>query len=500
MSILRNSLANFLGGVLPALVLLVTIPIMVSGLGLTNYGLLTLVGAITGYFSIIDINLTAGSVKYIAEYRALGDTRRESQTIILGLGFYLALGVIGAGALLLFAVQLATRVFNIPPSLQIVAVSAIRLAALGFLISQVQQYLNSLPQAIQRYDVTAKLESIFGILVPVVSAATLQFGAGLLEMIEIRIAGSALHAAALGLICRRLFPDLRIAFPTREIMVRMMSFSAFGYLSKLAYLTYSYADKLIIGSRIGVAALTYFVIPSTLASRLTGLVFRLCSVMFPHASALAAAGRMSELERHYLMGSRYMFFINGAIAISLAGLAHPILSHWLNPDFARTGTIVMQIVAATLWVDSLTNLPSLVTDGLGYPHVNACCSTIRVLGGLGLVVIGVGLYGVVGAAAGNFVAAVIGSPAMLAYTHGRTVPIALLRVVRESFAPPCVVLLPLGALTWQLASYADSSWFSLLVVVAALSLLYIGGAWIMVVYPGHRLFLLRGLGKLLARE
>ena len=99
MSILRNSLTNFSGGVLPAVVLVVTVPLLVAGLGLSNYGLLTLIGAITGYFSIIDINLTAGSIKFVSEYRALGDTKRESQTIILGLFFYLVLGLLGAAEL-----------------------------------------------------------------------------------------------------------------------------------------------------------------------------------------------------------------------------------------------------------------------------------------------------------------------------------------------------------------------------------------------------------------
>jgi O-antigen/teichoic acid export membrane protein len=500
MSLLRNSLANLLGGMLPALVLLVTIPIMVLGLGPTNYGLLTLVGAITGYFSIIDINLTAGSVKFVSEYRTLGDRQRESETIILGLAFYLGLGLVGAGALLLFAEPLALKVFDIPTDQRMVAVSAMRLAALGFLISQVQQYLNSLPQAIQQYNVTAKLESVFGVLVPVASVVTLHFGAGLLEMIEIRIVGSALHAMALGWWCRRLYPELRLTVPSREVMARVLSFSAYAYLSKLASVSYAYADKLIIGARIGVSALTYFVVPSTLASRLNALAFRLSSVMFPHASALAAAQRLSDLERDYLMGSRYMFFINGAVALTLSGLAHPILSHWLNPDFARAGTIVMVIVALTLWLDSLTNLPSLVNDGLGHPHITGWFAVVRVFVGLGLVFTGVGLFGIVGAAIGHLVAAIIGSAAFLIYVHGRSVPISLSRVLRESFAPPCAVLLPLGALTWQLSFYADRGWFELFIVVAVLSLLYIGGAWIWVVYPSHRLSVLHSLRKGLARE
>lgn len=59
-AVLRNSFANFLGGALPALITIATLPIIVSGLGEATYGIFALIVAIVGYFAIIDINITAG--------------------------------------------------------------------------------------------------------------------------------------------------------------------------------------------------------------------------------------------------------------------------------------------------------------------------------------------------------------------------------------------------------------------------------------------------------
>src|SRR5205823_4386053 len=65
LSLVRNAFSNLLGAVIPALVALATVPLVVKGLGDASYGVYSLVTAIVGYFAVLDINVTAGSVKYI---------------------------------------------------------------------------------------------------------------------------------------------------------------------------------------------------------------------------------------------------------------------------------------------------------------------------------------------------------------------------------------------------------------------------------------------------
>jgi hypothetical protein len=63
-----------------------------QGPGRCGYGLYSLVTAIVGYFAVIDINVTAGSVKYIAEFNARKDQRRIDETVFFGLAVYALLG------------------------------------------------------------------------------------------------------------------------------------------------------------------------------------------------------------------------------------------------------------------------------------------------------------------------------------------------------------------------------------------------------------------------
>lgn len=494
MSLLRNAAFNFLGAAVPAVLAIATIPYIVSVLGASDYGLLALITSIVGYFALLDINITASTTKYVSQYKASGDAHRLNETICFGLLIYGGIGLIGMTGLYFAARLLVTGVFSVPVDRQSEAVVAIQIAALGFLFGQVQAYLQSLPGALMRYDISGRMEAAFGTLVPLTTVALLYMGHGLVELVWLRVCMSLLQALLMAYMLHRLIPTLRWSTPSQDIRNLMLSFSAYSFLSRIAALTYANADKLIISARVGVSALTFYVVPATLANRVMSLVFRLSGVMFPHASALAAQGRLVELERDYLSASRYLLFINGAIALVLATLASPILSLWLNPEFARTGTTVMVMIALAQWADSTTNLPSLVNDGLGHPKVSGMFALARAGLGLGFIFVGVWRFGIEGAAGAHLLASMLMSLAFVLYVHGRTVPISLRNLYRQVYQPVMLALIPLALTGVLLMPFAQRGWLQLLVCGAVMgSLIFVTGiGWVCL--PGHRSSVLARVG------
>lgn len=491
MSLIRNAAFNFMGAAVPALLAIGTIPYIVSTLGTADYGLLALITSIVGYFALLDINITASSTKYVSEFNASGDKERLNETVSFGLVIYGAIGTLGLIGLFFSADFLAKEVFSVPAERHFEAALALRVASLGFLFGQIQAYLHSLPGALMRFDISARIEAVFGTIVPLATIGLLYAGYGLVGLVWLRVGMSLLQGALTWQVLRRLLPTLRWATPTKDIRIMMLSFSAYSFLSRLAALTYANADKLVIGARVGVTALTYFVVPATLANRVMSLVFRLSSVMFPHASALAAQGRMEELERDYLFASRYLFFINGAIAVVMATMATPILAIWLSPDFAKAGAAVMVMIALAQWVDSTTNLPSLVNDGLGHPKISGLFALTRAGIGLALILAGVWAFGIEGAAGAHLAASVLMSAAFVVFVHGRTVPIQLRAVLRQAYLPSIVVLLPVSFAGVAIAPWAKDGWMQLILSVAFMGLLITAGGWWSVCLPAHRAAILQ---------
>jgi O-antigen/teichoic acid export membrane protein len=431
----RNALSNLAGAVIPALVALATVPLVVRGLGDAGYGLYSLVTAIVGYFAVLDINVTAGSVKFIAQYNASADRERISETVVFGVLVYCGLGVAGAIGLFLGAHWLVTYVFSVPPGLVNEAVATLKLAALGFFISQLQGYLQSVPQSLMRFDIAARVEVLFGVCVPLLTVLVLMLGYGLFEVILVRVAASALNCLVLWQSIGNLLPDLAWRTPRSAIRRELLGFSAYSFLSRFASLSYAYADKLIIGALVGVTGLAYFTVASSLANRVLSLTFRLSGVFFPAASSLAASGQLERLDRLYLKASRYIVFINGAVLVLVAVFAWPILLYWMNAEFARNGALVLAVMALSQFVDSLTNLPSLVNDGMGHPRVSGSFALVRALLGLLVVYLGVRGWGIDGAAWGHLAASSVLTAAFLVAVHGRTVPTRLSALASHAYLP-----------------------------------------------------------------
>ncbi len=430
-----NAWSNLLGALVPALVALGTVPLVVRGLGQASYGVYALVTAIVGYFAAIDINVTAGSVKFIAEFSARKEHARIGQTVCFGIMVYALLGVVGALALFGGAHFFVAAVFQVPAALQAEATATLRLAALGFFIGQLQGYLQSVPQALMRYDVSGRIEMLFGSAVPLLTVLVLLAGGGLFEVVLLRVAASAVHCLVLWRRIRRLLPGLALRWPAPAARRALLGFSGWTFLSRFAALSYAHADKLIIGALAGVGALAYFAVAATLASRVLGLTYRLSGVLLPAASALAASGELARLDRLYLKATRYVVFLNAAMLVLVAAFAHQILLYWMNAEFARHGATVLALMAATQFVDSLTNLPSLVNDGMGHPRVSGLFALARACAGTLAVWLGAARWGIDGAAWGHLAAALLFSAAFISYVHGRSVPTALRALLLRGYAP-----------------------------------------------------------------
>jgi O-antigen/teichoic acid export membrane protein len=63
----RNTLFNLIGQGLPLVVAVVTIPLIIQGLGIDRFGLLSLAWVVLGYFAIFDLGLGRATTKFVAE-------------------------------------------------------------------------------------------------------------------------------------------------------------------------------------------------------------------------------------------------------------------------------------------------------------------------------------------------------------------------------------------------------------------------------------------------
>lgn len=450
--LLRNSLWNLSGSAIPMVVALATVPLLIGALGVEGFGIVTLVGSVIGYFGVLDINLSAGSIKYLAEHHAANDRERFSETFWFGIMFYGCLGLLGAGILFFASDFLIARFFDVSPALRDATVTAFQIGALGFALTQAQNYLLVVPQALQRYDRSAQSEAFFGVLVNIASVVAALAGAGVVGVILARVAVAAVNVLYLIWLIRSFQMSLSPRWPRPDVRAALTSFSAYAYLSKIASTLHQHADKLIVGAIAGPVALTFYTVPVTLAGRILGLTYRLSSVIYPRASALAGAGRISELRPVYFGVLRYVTYINLAALGIIVLAGDEFLRRWVGEEFVQQGYVVLILMTIALLVDSLTNVPSMVNDALGHPRVTGRFALANGLLGVGMVYLGTTFGGIIGAAGGHLLSSLTLGVSFLVFVHGRTVPIALKETLSmgfgKSLAVGAIIILVLAPLKW----------------------------------------------------
>lgn len=445
MSIKKKSVANFIGGIIPAIASLITVPIVLTNLGDVQYGLLTLVTSIVGYFAIIDISTTAGSVKYISEHHSKGEFKLLNQVTNFGAVLYLLIGMFGAILIHLFSDIFITKILSIPPVLLTQAKDALGVCAYAFFFSQFQIYLLSIPQALQRYDITSKSESIFGVLVSVSTMVVAINHGDIVDILYVRIILSILNCVYLSQVVFKLMPYLKITIPDKQTVKKMFSFNAYTYLSRISIISSTNSDKFIIGIIENVQSVTLFTIPSLLVKRAFSPFYRLAAVLFPLASSLAATNKIDELKVMYIKSSRYYIFLNTCLCIFLILFSKDILYHWLGSNVNNNQTLILVIIALSSFVNSMTNIPSLMTDGLGRPDVTGLTALFNALMMVLLCWLLVSLYGYVGAAIAELTISILVGGLFISYVNKNIIHLqiseALSKIYLPSFIPLVLAIL-----------------------------------------------------------
>jgi O-antigen/teichoic acid export membrane protein len=85
--------ANVAGKAIIVLISLVMVPITLNAVGAVDYGTWVLVGSIASFSFLLDVGISAGLVKYVAEHSTRGESREAALMIGAATWCYAGLGI-----------------------------------------------------------------------------------------------------------------------------------------------------------------------------------------------------------------------------------------------------------------------------------------------------------------------------------------------------------------------------------------------------------------------
>jgi O-antigen/teichoic acid export membrane protein len=131
MSLRKNTVWNLLGGGLPLLAAVISIPYCLNRLGSEAFGVLTLIWALIGYFSLFDLGVGRALTFEISRLRSNDSSESIPAALQAGLLLTLLTGLLGAALMYFIAPSLAHDWLKISSKLAPDAQHAFELAAWG---------------------------------------------------------------------------------------------------------------------------------------------------------------------------------------------------------------------------------------------------------------------------------------------------------------------------------------------------------------------------------
>jgi len=472
--LIHNTIFSIGGWAVPIVLSFVFTPYIVGKLGNDAYGILTLVWSVIGYFAFLDLGLGRALVKFVAEYSGKKDLDAVNESIGSALLIALTLGI--PGAILIFASAgiLSSSVLKIPCEFEHVAFVAFRLGAVGFLAAMMQTLFRAIPNGLNRYDVTSVTSVCTKAFSAVAAAGLLAMGGGLVHVVALYVSIPIVTSVIYSVAARVLLPGIRFRLRTRPVVFkRVLNFGLFAVLSRIAYVFARYADRLVIGTMIGVASVTFYAVPLLLVGRISSLTQHIGNVVFPAVSQLQGEQQQAAVVDLYLTASRLMTALSTAICLPLLVFGSRLLALWMTPEFAEEVGMVIVFVTLGVYVDCQTNIPAFVVDGLGQPKVTGISAITQAALFVALMIPFAEIAGITGVALAGFLSNAFVGLVFVIYATTRVVGISLQRMVLEALLRPMV----LGVAFWGLLRLVPqarvTNLFVLLGIIGVSALMYL---------------------------
>ncbi|MDD5546635.1 MAG: flippase [Candidatus Omnitrophica bacterium] len=408
--IIRNTVFNAAGDFWGILIALFLTPYIIHHIGIERFGILAIVGAITGYFSLFDFGIGSSFVKYIAEFYAKKDYEKINQVVNTGFVFY-SIFAIFIIISTFFIINPLLALFKIPTHLYNEALFVFLLGIVLFGVTNALSPFLAIQGGLQRMDITNKVAISLSIPSAAGTIFFLEKGYGLPGLM-VNMAIFFVISSVIGIaIAFKILPELRFnpLLFSRAIFRKLFGFGYKMQVSAIAGMLHFQIDKFILVYFLNLGFVTYYSVAAQLASKIRELPLLLVSAVFPAASELDARDDKETLHKLYFRSMKYVILIGLPMSVAAILLANPFIALWLGKGYEMTA-LTLQILIVGYFFNMITGPGFFILNGLGKPQYgmrSSILSTFLKLTLSILLVVKIGYFGVViGTAVSMIIAAI----------------------------------------------------------------------------------------------
>ncbi len=366
------------GSGLPLIAAAVCIPFTLNRIGNESFGVLTLIWALIGYFSLFDMGVGRALTYELSKLRADVDVSKQHREISLtlkaGLLITIATGVFGALLMLLLAGNLATKWLNISSALQQDAKLAFQIAALGIIPTTLTSGLRGALEGLERFAGSNVNKLILGFCMFALPALVIMLHGNHLWLITLYLVSARITVTLIAILQLKgyLFISKVKAINNRLVYIKSRIKSLLNYgvwisVTGIVGPLMVYGDRFFVSAAVGAALLPLYAIPQEGLQRLLMIPAALSGALLPQLSKLPPSSAASVYKRNY----KRIALIMLSLCSLAAALIYTVLSWWLSADFAQQALPIALVLCLGIWFNGVALVPYTLIHANGNPKITA---------------------------------------------------------------------------------------------------------------------------------
>jgi len=364
-AVVRNVSTRYLAYGVDAALGLVMLPFNLAHLGKPAYGLWVLTASITASFALLDLGYSGASVRFVARYRALRDSKGLNEILSTLFVVYSCIGLAVMAVALALTPNLDT-IFRVDagqlPTARLLLLIISSYVALRFVFS----VYGGVVVGFQHYHLNNMTSIAMSIAVAAVNVAVLLAGFGLIGLVAATTAVRILFLILYRRNAHRVYPALRVdprAF-SRDRLREVTGFSVFMLLLDVGNKLNYNLDTMVIGAFMGTAAVALWAPAQRLSDFLLRLANQINDALFPVVVDSHDGQRAEQLRAVFIQGTRLSLAIALPLAGGVAVLAKPLIERWVGPSFTEAGA-VLQVLSALVVLRVGIATSNMILQGAG---------------------------------------------------------------------------------------------------------------------------------------
>ncbi len=331
--VIRGSSIRVIGLAANTAVAFFLMPFLVHSLGDRIYGYWALIGAVLGYYGVLDLGIVSAVQFQVA--KALGEKDATSANRTISTSFY-AFAALGSVILVITMVLafLSHRLISNSSDAALFR-SVLLIMGLGFAVGFPGRAFIGAISAHLRWDLLSSVTLAVLLLRTIAIVIAIKAGGGMVHLAVATVLGDALMYVIYYFILKRIQHQFRLspALATIITLKEILRYSAFTLIIKISDQLRFYVHVLIVSAFLSVSAVTHYAIASRLALSFRDLMIALLGILSPWFSLLLGNKDYQAIRRVFVFGTKVSVSVSTTIACCMILYGREFIERWMGKSY-----------------------------------------------------------------------------------------------------------------------------------------------------------------------